>query len=139
MRTPLSLGTAERLKCGRQTNTSHLRGPDSAEQKGSQVLKFVPMVRLQPPGQVKPGEICCHLCMPQTPWQLGSIRIHLMGIFPQGIVQVCVCVCSWDHTGLYEAQCSGVCVRMWGGSVGPGDPLEYHFFIQEETPTPGAP
>lgn len=66
--TPLSLGTAEAWNCARQTNISHLRGSDSVEKKGSQVLKFVPMARLQSPGQAKPGEICCHLCMPQTPW-----------------------------------------------------------------------
>lgn len=85
------MGTAELLSCGRQTKISHLRGPDSAEKKGRQVLKFVPMARLQSPGQVKPGETCCHLCKPQPPWQLGSTGIHPRGFSPQGIVQsVCV-------------------------------------------------
>lgn len=87
------------------------------------LLKFVPMARLQSPGQVKPGGICCHLCLPQTPWQLGSIGIHWdpLGSIPWGFFHstgLCVFL-FWDHTGLDVAEGSGVCVRMWTG-VGNG-------------------
>lgn len=36
------------------------------------------------------------------------------------------------------AEWAGMCVRMWGGLVGLGDPLEHHFFVQDGASTPGA-